>query len=151
MKHSISIILIILVFAGCTKKYPEGGSRVNDIFGSYYLVGFTVDAVDSMDVIKASPFYCLDQNAFEFSKQKKENILRSGCSVFPHATWYISDDKKRIIITCSPTSNTHSLYPLVQNKNVSMAWDIQRITRDDFWIKAKINGKEYYFKFEYIH
>ncbi len=146
MKYTILIaIFAALIFTTCT-KYPDGGNNASSLDGPYGLEQMTVNGVDSATLIFANR-PCSNFNWFIFH----ETTLTNGCDTMPLTTWVRSTDKKQLIITCTPTPGGKSVYPLIQNRNCTIVWDIQRLTGEDLWIKTTYNGKGYYLKFAYQH
>lgn len=156
MKYIFAFVFIIYSLVGC-KKYPEGGrlfgiaTTEDRIVGPYHVYNLMVNNVDSSMV--GNPNLCTSK-AFTFSFVKNEfdgKILKSTCGAFPTNSWAVTGDKKQLLITCSFTNSADELYPIIINKDISVTWDIQRLTKDELWLKTNLYGREYYLKLQYAH
>ncbi len=146
-------MLAILIFVGC-KKYPDGGYliHINKIPGPYRIDELTVNGIDSTSSFNGNPCYC--NRIFQFSFVEDNGFgakLQSNCGTFPTNTWQIAGDRRQILITFVYTASAGSLYPFIVNQNTTITWDIQRLKKDDLWLKTNLNGKEYYLKLVYTH
>lgn len=151
----IFIILIVFVISGC-KKYPEGGNMFalskteKRILGSYTIIGLKVDGVDS-SLTGNSNFCSGTQISFSSGGFENAKKLNSNCGSFPNNSWFVTGDKKQVVITFSNTVSVGELYPIVINKDVTVTWNIQRLTKDNLWLKTNLNEREYYLKLQYFH
>jgi hypothetical protein len=147
-----AIIFVPFLFFGC-KKYPEGGHHSHGVAGPYYISDLTVNGVDSFVTISSSPNFCLAltyQYQIEFSSTRHGETLKSQCANFATNSWKETNDNKQIVITFNYTPSAKTLYPIALNQDITVAWDIQRCTKNDLWIKTNLNGKEYYMKLTYF-
>jgi hypothetical protein len=162
MRNPIIIILIIFILSGC-KKYPEGGpveitahGVEGAMEGPYRIGELLVNNEDSTSLLKASPNYCTAGGAqISFDKGSSlmgsSSALRSYCVTFPTNTWKVSNDRKQIIISFSNLPIASELYPIAINQDITVTWDILRLTKNDLWIGTHLNGKEYYLRLYYDH
>lgn len=145
---TIVILLSTLILSGC-KKYPEGGNRLrteNKIIGAYWINAFRVNGVDSS--LSGNPILC----RFSFLKSEpNDRTIKSSCGTFPTNSWEVTNDNQQISITFSYTSSATELYPFAINKDITVIWDIQRLKKDDLWLKTNLNGREYYLELRYYH
>lgn len=156
MKQLLYIIILLFALSGC-KKYPEGG-RINTLAGIEDRVAgpYSVQQLKTNDVdtsFSGNPNLC-PSNSFPFSFVKNQfdgKILTSTCGTFPTSSWRATADRKQLVITYFYTSSATELYPLVINQDITVTWDIQRLTKDHLWIKTTLHGKVYFLKLHYFH
>ena len=147
------LISAFFFLIGCkreTSTYPEGGSLGN-VEGPYWLNQLTVNGVDSSSMWASSPSVC-SMYLFTFeNRHRTGQILKSNCVTFANNTWSMSGDKKQVILNFRYTQSAATLYPIALNQDITVAWDIQRLTTRDLWMKTNLNGKEYYLKLFYFN
>jgi len=161
MKDRIIIFILIAFTLGACKKYPEGGlvgtwqGMESKISGQYNIRQLLVNNIDSTSSFIGNPYYCSKQAIIYFSKDQilgaTSRTITSYCGTFPENSWKLSGNKKQIEITCINTASTGNLYPLIINENLTITWDIQRLTKHDLYISTNLNGKEYYLNLAQIH
>jgi len=154
-RNLVPFLFLAFTLFGC-KKYPEGGrigisKTENRIVGPYKVYGLMVNNVDSSLV--GNPTLCTSKSfAFSFVKNDFDGkIIKSTCRTFPTNMWQVTGDKKQLLITCNFTTSADELYPIIINRNITVSWDIQRLTKDDLWLKTNLYGREYHLKLQYAH
>jgi hypothetical protein len=151
---TISIILILLIITGC-KKYPEGGHLFSlsktegRILGSYYIQELTVNSLDTSLV--GSSYMCTEADiSFTSDGFEGSKTLNTLCGTFPTNSWYVTGNKRELIISFIYTPSAGDLYPIAINQNISVTWTIQRLTKNDLWLKTILNQREYHLKLKYF-
>ncbi|MBA3283988.1 MAG: hypothetical protein H0U27_02860 [Nitrosopumilus sp.] len=152
--HIIGLILA-LVFISC-KKYPEGGRISNlsrtekRIIGAYGIVNLEVNGVDTS--LAGNPlYYCSGPPISFVCVDDNEKKVQSNCGTFPTNFWSVTGDKRNLVIDFFNTSGAQELYPIAINKNITVTWTIQRLHKDDLWLKTVLFGREYHLELQYIH
>lgn len=140
--------------SGC-KKYPEGGHLFSlsktegRILGSYYIMELSVNNIDSS--LAGSPYMCNEADiSFTSDGFEHTKTINSLCGTFPINSWYVTGDKRELIITYSFTPSAVDLYPIAINQDISVEWTIQRLTKNDLWLKTFLNQREYHLKLKYF-
>ncbi len=154
-KISVSFIVVVFIFIGACKKYPDGPlisfqSKMYRLTEKYWEVdNFTVDGYDSTSYLRNRPFY----GTYYFAKPEGDNngsFRYTGVNVNYSGTgqWEFTNKKKSIII--SPRYNIPgNIGPYRLDDSIaSITWDIMRLTVKDLWLKNIYNGKEYFVKFK---
>ena len=150
----LSCFIFILFFISGCKKYPEGGrlggSTGTDerIAGDYTIISFNVNGYDSLSALTSNPGYCTNLK-IKFEKSfEVANAIVPSCGTCPLNSWRATDDRKNIEITCSSTVGASSLSTILRNQNLMLSWEIQKLTKKEFWITTSYNNNEYYLKLE---
>jgi hypothetical protein len=144
-KKVFFLVLMAFMVAGC-KKYPEGGylfglsKTEKKILGSYTIQELKANGVDTS--LAGNANYCSGpQVAFLDNDVNNTKFLSSNCGSFTN--------KRQLVITFSNTASGGELYPIAINKDVTVAWNIQRLTKNDLWLKTNLNKIEYFLKLQY--
>jgi hypothetical protein len=148
--------IVIFILSGC-KKYPEGGhlfslSKTEQrITGTYGILDLEVNGIDTSLSANALSHCSGPPIAFSINGFDNAKSLNSRCGQFPTNSWYVTGDKKHLVIQFVNTSGAGELYPIAINGDITVSWDIQRLKKDDLWLKTDLNGREYHLKLQYIH
>jgi hypothetical protein len=149
----ISFLLVLFLFAGCT-KYPDGGHAItfrglnNKILGKWKINSFTVDGADSLNFLKSDPGFCSDYQ-LEFSRDDIfGNRMESPCAHFGNNYWGVTDDKAQFKLVFHTDTSSAKLFPIQLNEYKTVLWTIDRLTRKDFWLKINFANKNYELKLE---
>ncbi len=152
MRIIFSYFVIALFLLGGCKKYAEGGKvggltgTAQRIAGDYEIISFTVNGNDSLAALTSHPGYCAGLK-IEFERNQGEsNIVKPSCGMSPLNSWRATDDRKQIEITCTSTVGATSLSVILSNQNLMLPWDIQKLTKKEFWITTSYNNNSYYLK-----
>jgi hypothetical protein len=143
-----------ILFGGC-KKYPEGGhlfsftNTEKRVVGSYHITGLTVNGNDTS--MTGNSCMCAEAD-IRFARETSDNlkVVKSLCCTFPKNDWYITNDRRQLIITYIYTTSAEELYPIAINDNISITWTIQRLTRNEVWLKTNLNMREYHLKLRHF-
>jgi hypothetical protein len=147
----VFLLILILLPCGC-KKYPEGGrlggSTGTDqrIAGNYNILSYSVNGNDSLISLTSNPSYCTTLKINFERNQLSTNIVKPSCGTSPSNSWRATDDRKQIEISCSSTIGASSLSIILSNQNLSLLWDIQKLTKEEFWITTSYNNNSYNLK-----
>ena len=147
------LLLFATIFETC-KKYPDGGSipilgKVeNTIKGTWGVESLTVDGVDSTDHFKANPNYCEYPITFWYYGKWEQAITGSECGKFYNRyNWSTKDHNKLLTIDFQKgDSLNEKLPPLIFNADIYIIWTIQRLKKNQMWLKTNINSKDYFIK-----
>jgi hypothetical protein len=148
-KYILLFVLIIFCFSDC-KKYSDDERRywfytpkcrILYNGGGWQLESVFVDGVDSGGVYCKTPPPAPACPAWNFgNKENKDNYVIGH----NEGHWSFSNKKNNIIIK---NEGGNGLPPLfISPQGTSQEWQIEKLTKKEFWIKTNYNGKEYYLK-----
>ena len=148
---SFKLIFCFLFLAVCfseCKKYPEDDKRYffrspkhrlepSNGIGYWEVESFFVDGVDSTSV------YCHPACIiYHFGMRESWSTQGIGIDYYLEGKWHFSNWKKNIVI-----ENLGGKKPLlVSPYDTSQEWEIQKLTKREFWIRTNYNNTEYYLK-----
>jgi hypothetical protein len=147
-----SYFIVAMILLGGCKKYAEGGKvggftgTDQRIAGDYEIISFAVNGNDSLTALTSHPGYCAGLKIKFERNQGGTNIVKPSCGTYPSNSWRVTDDRKQVEITCSSTTGATSLSAILSNQNLMLPWDIQKLTKEEFWITTTYDNNSYYLK-----
>lgn len=146
-KVIIPLLFILIFFTTC--RYKEGPiisthSVVKRLFGSWQVIGFTSDGIDSLQnyidncngKMRIWQGYSTDVNRINFDESKLPSM--GGLFTF-------SDNKKIMKINFGDTSIYNGIGPFGGGRS---EWKILKLTMKEFKISTDFNGRNYIISFK---
>ena len=153
IKQCIILLLITLTLAAC--RYDEGPMlsfrKVEDRVQKHFtLVEFTKDGVDMTqelaDSCGAEWWFLTKQEA---SGKVNNLMVYPPDSIVPYRGDYlISDNKKNIEMKFPAPFNPYYIGIEPFKGDVYTIWRIERLTKEDMWLKCSYHNSDYYLKFK---
>lgn len=151
----ISLLCIAAFAAGCNKDFEDGPSfslrsKEARITGSKTIESYVVNGIDStfvFDSIYAGSDYAQNGITWVRGESSVNPILCSPC--LP-GRWEISEDGKQLRISWPAWAIGQPGNLEIWNYGYRGAYDIQRLTERELWVRAVVSGNVVEIKFKKV-